>query len=332
MNEKDQIAPLLEIKDLSVRFSTDDGEVEALDKVSFGINPGQTVGVVGESGCGKSVTAYSIMRLLPQPMGMITNGSILFQGKNLLDLDTEEMQGIRGNEIGMIFQEPMNALNPVQKIGNQLTEVFHLHQEMDDHQAWSNSVRMLESVGIPSPENRMHEYPHQLSGGMRQRVVIAMALACKPKIIIADEPTTALDVTVQAQILDLLHNLQKENGCSILLITHDLGVIAENCDEVCVMYAGRVVERGSTEKIFASPRHAYTQDLLDSIPKLKGSPKAKLKTIEGIVPSLLELNQGCRYGPRSERDHTQEQLSIRPDYKELSSGHWVEACPACTSR
>lgn len=332
MNEKDQIAPLLEIKDLSVRFSTDDGEVEALDKVSFGINPGQTVGVVGESGCGKSVTAYSIMRLLPQPMGMITNGSILFQGKNLLDLGTEEMQGIRGNEIGMIFQEPMNALNPVQKIGNQLTEVFYLHQEMNDHQAWSNSVGMLESVGIPSPENRMHEYPHQLSGGMRQRVVIAMALACKPKIIIADEPTTALDVTVQAQILDLLHNLQKENGCSILLITHDLGVIAENCDEVCVMYAGRVVERGSTERIFASPQHAYTQDLLDSIPKLKGSPKAKLKTIEGIVPSLLDLNQGCRYGPRSGRDHTQEQLSIRPDYKELSSGHWVEACPACTSR
>ena len=332
MNEKDQIAPLLEIKDLSVRFSTDDGEVEALDKVSFGINPGQTVGVVGESGCGKSVTAYSIMRLLPQPMGMITNGSILFQGKNLLDLGTEEMQGIRGNEIGMIFQEPMNALNPVQKIGNQLTEVFYLHQEMNDHQAWSNSVGMLESVGIPSPENRMHEYPHQLSGGMRQRVVIAMALACKPKIIIADEPTTALDVTVQAQILDLLHNLQKENGCSILLITHDLGVIAENCDEVCVMYAGRVVERGSTERIFASPRHAYTQDLLDSIPKLKGSPKAKLKTIDGIVPSLLDLHQGCRYGPRSGRDHTQEQLSIRPDYKELSSGHWVEACPACTSR
>jgi len=306
--------------------------VEALDKVSFGINPGQTVGVVGESGCGKSVTAYSIMRLLPQPMGMITNGSILFQGKNLLDLGTEEIQGIRGNEIGMIFQEPMNALNPVQKIGNQLTEVFHLHQEMDNHQAWSDSVGMLESVGIPSPKNRMHEYPHQLSGGMRQRVVIAMALACKPKIIIADEPTTALDVTVQAQILDLLHNLQKENGCSILLITHDLGVIAENCDEVCVMYAGRVVERGSTEKIFASPHHAYTQDLLDSIPKLKGSPKAKLKTIEGIVPSLLDLNQGCRYGPRSGRDHTQEQLSIRPDYKELSSGHWVEACPACTSR
>ena len=330
MNEKDQIAPLLEITDLSVRFSTDDGEVEALDKVSFGINRGQTVGVVGESGCGKSVTAYSIMRLLPQPMSMITNGSIIFQGKNLLDLGTEEMQGIRGNEIGMIFQEPMNALNPVQKIGNQLTEVFHLHQEMDDHQAWSESVGMLESVGIPSPENRMHEYPHQLSGGMRQRVVIAMALACKPKIIIADEPTTALDVTVQAQILDLLHNLQKENGCSILLITHDLGVIAENCDEVCVMYAGRVVERGSTEKIFASPHHAYTQDLLDSIPKLKGSPKSKLKTIEGIVPSLLDLNQGCRYGPRSGRDHTQEQLSIRPDFKELSSGHWVEACPVCT--
>ena len=331
MTEKDQIAPLLEIIDLSVRFKTDEGEVEALDKVSFGINPGQTVGVVGESGCGKSVTAYSIMRLLPQPMGMITNGSILFQGKNLLDLGTEEMQGIRGNEIGMIFQEPMNALNPVQKIGNQLTEVFYLHQEMNDHQAWSNSVGMLESVGIPSPENRMHEYPHQLSGGMRQRVVIAMALACKPKIIIADEPTTALDVTVQAQILDLLHNLQKENGCSILLITHDLGVIAENCDEVCVMYAGRMVERGLIKELFASPQHAYTQDLLGSIPKLVDSPKTKLKTIEGIVPGLSDLNEGCRYGSRSGRVHTQKHLSIQPDFLEVSGGHWVEACPVCTN-
>ena len=253
MTEKDQIAPLLEVKNLSVQFKTDEGEVEALDKVSFEIKQGQTVGVVGESGCGKSVTAYSIMRLLPRPMGTISNGSILFKGKNLLDLSTEEMQEIRGNEIGMIFQEPMNALNPVQKIGHQLNEVFHLHQKLEDHQVWLESVKMLEAVGIPSPENRMHEYPHQLSGGMRQRVVIAMALACKPKIIIADEPTTALDVTVQAQILDLLKNLQKETGCSILLITHDLGVIAENCDEVCVMYAGRVVERGSTKRYLHHP-------------------------------------------------------------------------------
>jgi len=331
MSEKNQIRPLLEVKDLSVQFKTDEGDAEALDKVSFDIHPGQTVGVVGESGCGKSVTAYSIMRLLPRPMGMISNGSILFQGKNLLDLSTEEMQKVRGNEIGMIFQEPMNALNPVQKIGNQLSEVFHLHMQIDDHQAWLRSMEMLDAVGIPSPENRMHEYPHQLSGGMRQRVVIAMALACKPKIIIADEPTTALDVTVQAQILDLLNNLQKNSGCSILLITHDLGVIAENCDDVCVMYAGRVVERGSTQKIFASPQHAYTQDLMDSIPKLVGAPKTKLKTIEGIVPGLLDLNEGCRYGPRSGRVHTQEQLLTRPQFQELSKGHWVEACPVCTN-
>ena len=270
------------------------------------------------------------MRLLPRPMGIISNGSILFQGKNLLDLSTEEMQKVRGNEIGMIFQEPMNALNPVQKIGNQLSEVFHLHMQIEDHQAWLRSIEMLDAVGIPSPENRMHEYPHQLSGGMRQRVVIAMALACKPKIIIADEPTTALDVTIQAQILDLLNNLQKNSGCSILLITHDLGVIAENCDEVCVMYAGRVVERGSTQKIFASPQHAYTQDLLDSIPKLAGDPKTKLKTIEGIVPGLLDLNVGCRYGSRSGRPHTQAQLSTRPDFREISESHWVEACPVCT--
>ena len=331
MTEKDQIAPLLEVKNLSVQFKTDEGEVEALDKVSFEIKQGQTVGVVGESGCGKSVTAYSIMRLLPRPMGTISNGSILFKGKNLLDLSTEEMQEIRGNEIGMIFQEPMNALNPVQKIGHQLNEVFHLHQKLEDHQVWLESVKMLEAVGIPSPENRMHEYPHQLSGGMRQRVVIAMALACKPKIIIADEPTTALDVTVQAQILDLLKNLQKETGCSILLITHDLGVIAENCDEVCVMYAGRVVERGSTRKIFASPQHAYTKDLLDSIPKLAVDPKSKLKTIEGIVPGLSELNKGCRYGPRSGRTHTEEQLSKRPDLHQISERHWVEACEVCTN-
>ena len=331
MNGKEQIEPLLEVKDLSVQFKTDEGDVEALDKVSFEIYPGQTVGVVGESGCGKSVTAYSIMRLLPRPMGMISGGRILFQGKNLLDLSTEEMQEIRGNEIGMIFQEPMNALNPVQKIGNQLSEVFHLHMQIEDHQAWLNSIEMLEAVGIPSPENRMHEYPHQLSGGMRQRVVIAMALACKPKIIIADEPTTALDVTVQAQILDLLSSMQKETGCSILLITHDLGVIAENCDEVCVMYAGRVVERGSTSKIFSLPQHAYTQDLMDSIPRLDGDPKTKLKTIEGIVPGLLDLNEGCRYGPRSGRVHTQDQLTVRPDFKEISKGHWVEACPVCTN-
>ena len=323
--------PLLQIEDLSVCFKTDEGEVEALDRVSLEVDHAQTVGVVGESGCGKSVTAYSVMRLLPRPMGRISSGNIFFEGKNLLDLSADEMQGIRGNEIGMIFQEPMNALNPVQKIGVQLSEVFELHQPMEDHQAWSRSVQMLKAVGIPSPDTRMHEYPHQLSGGMRQRVVIAMALACRPKLIIADEPTTALDVTVQAQILDLLQNLRKEFSSSILLITHDLGVIAETCDQVCVMYAGRIVERGPTIKIFASPRHAYTRDLLASIPQLHGTPKTKLKTIEGIVPGLSDLNTGCRFGPRSGRTHNQEDLSQRPEFVEISEGHWVEACPVCMS-
>ena len=329
MIENNQNAPLLEIKDLSVRFKTDEGDVEALDKVSFEVQAGQTVGVVGESGCGKSVTAYSIMRLLPRPTGKITHGSIFFKGKNILDLSTDAMREIRGNEIGMIFQEPMNALNPVQKIGKQVSEVFHLHDANGDHQAWSRSIEMLKAVGIPSPEDRMHEYPHQLSGGMRQRVVIAMALACKPKLIIADEPTTALDVTVQAQILDLLQNLQKETGCSILLITHDLGVIAETCDEVCVMYAGRMVERAKTVDLFAHPTHAYTRGLLASIPRLDGVPKTKLVAIEGMVPSLSELKPGCRFAPRSGLDHSQEMLEQRPPYLEISPSHWVEACPAC---
>lgn len=327
---KDQIAkPLLSVTDLSVSFSTDEGEVTALDRVDFDVFSGKTVGLVGESGCGKSVTAYSIMRLLPKPMGKVISGKVNFNGIDLLNLSPEKMREVRGNQIGMIFQEPMNALNPVQKIGAQLSEVFNIHKNITDHQAWLSSIEMLNAVGIPSPENRVHEYPHQLSGGMRQRVVIAMALACQPKLIIADEPTTALDVTVQAQILDLLKNLQKKSGSSILLITHDLGVIAETCDEVCVMYAGRIVEKGSTRKIFAQPKHSYTQDLLDSIPRLDGTPKKKLRTIEGIVPSLLDLNNGCRFGPRSGREHTEAQLSERSPMREVSEGHWVEACPVC---
>lgn len=331
MTHRDQIDPLLVIDDLSVRFKTDEGEVEALDKVGFEVHSGQTVGLVGESGCGKSVTAYSIMRLLPKPMGSITSGRIVFEGNNLLELSPDDMREIRGNEIGMIFQEPMNALNPVQKIGLQVSEVLHLHGAINNQQAWLKSIKMLESVGIPSPENRMHEYPHQLSGGMRQRVVIAMALACRPKLIIADEPTTALDVTVQAQILDLLQKLKQDAGCSILLITHDLGVIAETCDQVCVMYAGRIVEKAATGKIFASPQHAYTRDLLASIPKLHGDPKTRLKTIEGIVPGLMDLGKGCRFGPRSGRAHSEKELNDRPEFQEISSGHWVEACPVCTN-
>jgi oligopeptide/dipeptide ABC transporter ATP-binding protein len=326
-----QSEPLLEIKGLSVSFETDEGSVQALDAVDFEMGHGQTLGLVGESGCGKSVTALSIMRLLPKPIGCVTAGSILFQGEDLLKLSPDGIRKIRGNEIGMIFQEPMNALNPVMTIGDQLSEVFLLHQEILAKEAWGKSIEMLKSVGIPAPESRVFEYPHQLSGGMRQRVVIAMALACKPKLVIADEPTTALDVTVQAQILELLQVLQRQQGSSILLITHDLGVIAESCDEVCVMYAGRVVERASTNELFASPRHAYTRGLLSSIPRLDRTPKTELSTIDGMVPSLSDLNQGCRFAPRSGKVHPQHLLDERSPFVEIAQGHWVEACSVCTN-
>ena len=326
-----QSEPLLEIKGLSVSFETDEGSVQALDAVDFEMGHGQTLGLVGESGCGKSVTALSIMRLLPKPIGCVTAGSILFQGEDLLKLSPDGIRKIRGNEIGMIFQEPMNALNPVMTIGDQLSEVFLLHQEILAKEAWGKSIEMLKSVGIPAPESRVFEYPHQLSGGMRQRVVIAMALACKPKLVIADEPTTALDVTVQAQILELLQVLQRQQGSSILLITHDLGVIAESCDEVCVMYAGRVVERASTNELFANPRHAYTRGLLSSIPRLDRTPKSELSTIDGMVPSLSDLNQGCRFAPRSGKVHPQHLLDERSPFVEIAQGHWVEECSVCTN-
>jgi peptide/nickel transport system ATP-binding protein len=326
-----QSEPLLEIKGLSVSFETDEGSVQALDAVDFEMGHGQTLGLVGESGCGKSVTALSIMRLLPKPIGCVTAGSILFQGEDLLKLSPDGIRKIRGNEIGMIFQEPMNALNPVMTIGDQLSEVFLLHQEILAKEAWGKSIEMLKSVGIPAPESRVFEYPHQLSGGMRQRVVIAMALACKPKLVIADEPTTALDVTVQAQILELLQVLQRQQESSILLITHDLGVIAESCDEVCVMYAGRVVERASTNELFANPRHAYTRGLLSSIPRLDRTPKTELSTIDGMVPSLSDLNQGCRFAPRSGKVHPQHLLDERSPFVEIAQGHWVEACSVCTN-
>lgn len=322
---------LLDIKGLSVSFETDEGRVQALDSVDFQVGLGQTLGLVGESGCGKSVTALSIMRLLPKPVGKITSGRIHFQGKNLLELSADGMRQVRGNEIGMIFQEPMNALNPVRTIGDQLSEVFLLHQEIGVKEAWLKSVEMLHDVGIPAPDSRAFEYPHQLSGGMRQRVVIAMALACRPKLVIADEPTTALDVTVQAQILELLQTLQKQLGSSVLLITHDLGVIAETCDEVCVMYAGRIVERASTVELFANPRHAYTRGLLSSIPRLDRIPKTELSTIDGMVPGLSDLNQGCRFAPRSGKVHPQALLDQRSPLQEVAEGHWVESCPLCSN-
>ena len=330
MPSDDHTDSLLKVKELSVSFSTDEGEVEALDAVNFEVKHGQTLGLVGESGCGKSVTALSVMRLLPRPIGKITGGSIHFGGMDLLKLTPDEIRQIRGNEIGMIFQEPMNALNPVRTIGDQISESFLLHQNITPKEAWGKSIDMLEDVGIPAPENRVFEYPHQLSGGMRQRIVIAIALACKPKLVIADEPTTALDVTVQSQILDLLQSMKEKLGSSVLLITHDLGVIAETCDEVCVMYAGRVVERASTTDLFANPVHAYTRGLLSSIPRLDGVPKTELSTIDGMVPSLSELNMGCRFAPRSGIEHSKEQLEQRPPFTEIKPDHWVEACSVCT--
>ena len=322
---------LLKVKDLSVSFATDEGQVQALDAVDFEVKQGQTLGLVGESGCGKSVAALSVMRLLPRPMGEINGGSIHFEGKDLLKLTPDEMRQVRGNEIGMIFQEPMNALNPVSSIGDQISESFLLHQDITKKEAWQKSIEMLDEVGIPVPENRVFEYPHQLSGGMRQRIVIAIALACKPKLIIADEPTTALDVTVQSQILDLLQSLKEKLGSSVLLITHDLGVIAETCDQVCVMYAGRMVERAPVKELFAHPMHAYTRGLLSSIPRLDGIPKTELSTIDGMVPSLSELNSGCRFAPRSGLEHSKEQIEKRPRFIEINPEHWVEACPVCST-
>jgi peptide/nickel transport system ATP-binding protein len=250
--------PLLEVENLQVEFATDEGGVRAVDGVSFTIEPGKTLGIVGESGCGKSVTALSIMRLLPQPMGQIVNGTIRFQGRDLASLNLEQMGKVRGADIGMVFQEPMTALNPVHTVGRQLTEVMLLHRDIKPDEATRDAAELLDHVGIPSPDIRMGEYPHQLSGGMRQRVVIAMALACKPALLIADEPTTALDVTIQAQILELIQNLQAEMGMAVIMITHDLGVIAETCDEVVVMYAGRMAEQGSVYDIFELPSHGWT--------------------------------------------------------------------------
>jgi oligopeptide/dipeptide ABC transporter ATP-binding protein len=292
------VSAVLSIRNLVVGFETDSGIVRAVDGVSFDVPAGRTLGIVGESGCGKSVTAFSIMRLLPRPAGRVMDGRIVFEGRDLVTVDDEAMHAVRGNRIGMVFQEPLSALNPVHTIGRQLSEVFLLHKTKDENEALRMSIEMLAHVGIPSPEIRVGEYPHQLSGGMRQRVVIAMALACKPALLIADEPTTALDVTIQAQILELMRKLQRELGMSIILITHDLGVVAENCDEVVVMYAGRIAERGPVERIFAYPKHPYTRGLLASIPRLEHRRKERLAVIEGLVPSLAEMPQGCRFQNR----------------------------------
>jgi peptide/nickel transport system ATP-binding protein len=306
--------PLLEIRDLVTEFRTGDGTVRAVDGVSFEIAPRTTLGVVGESGCGKSVTALSIMRLVASPPGRIASGSIRYAGRDLLALRPAEMRAIRGNRIAMIFQEPMTSLNPVFTVGDQVAEAVRLHQHTSRRAARAIAIEMFRRVGIPSPEDRVDAYPHQLSGGMRQRVMIAMALACKPDLLIADEPTTALDVTIQAQILDLLRSLQRELGMSILLITHDLGVVAETCDEVIVMYAGRIVERAPTEALFAAPRHPYTAGLLRSVPSYGDGTapgeRGRLQEIRGMVPALSELPPGCKFADRcpavAERCRTEE--------------------------
>jgi oligopeptide/dipeptide ABC transporter ATP-binding protein len=298
-------AAVLEIDDLRTHFFTQAGVVRAVDGVSYAVRAGETLGVVGESGCGKSVTALSVLRLVADPPGRIVGGKIRFGGANLLDLSENEMEGIRGNEISMIFQEPMTSLNPLLTVGRQISEAITVHQGVSARGAMNKAVEMLRRVSIPEPERRVHAYPHQLSGGMRQRVMIAMALSCNPKVLIADEPTTALDVTIQAQILELMRELQETFGTAIILITHDMGVVAENADRVVVMYAGRKVEEASARTLFEQPGHPYTRGLLDSIPKLdvvahEDARRIRLNEIEGMVPSLHNLPEGCTFAPRCE--------------------------------
>lgn len=313
---------VLSINNLITEFDTDEGRVRAVDDVSFTVQAGKTLGIVGESGCGKSVTALSIMRLLPQPMGQIVSGSVELDGTDLTQLPIPQMEQIRGARISMVFQEPMTALNPVHTVGRQLTEALLIHKDITPDAAIRESVGMLDRVGIPSPDVRMTEYPHQLSGGMRQRVVIAIALACKPDFLIADEPTTALDVTIQAQILELIKELQADMGMSVILITHDLGVIAETCDEVVVMYAGKVAERGSVFDIFDRPAHPYTRGLLKSIPTLNTASKSTLSVIDGMVPGLLDLPEGCRFENRCTFS-SEQCISNAPGLQAIKEQHQV---------
>lgn len=308
-------AKLLELKELRTYFHTDDGIVKAVDGVSFTLNKGKILGIVGESGCGKSMTSLSIMRLLNEGSGCTIDGQILFDGIDLLQKSEAEMYQIRGNQISMIFQEPMTSLNPLFTIGDQIMESVMLHQRINKKAARKKAIEMLLLVGIPSPEKRVDVYPHQLSGGMRQRVMIAIALACNPKLLIADEPTTALDVTIQAQILDLMRKLREELGTSIILITHDLGVVAEMVDEVAVMYCGKIVEQATVESLFEAPQHPYTQGLLRSIPQLEGTPR-RLPIIPGVVPSPTQMPVGCSFHPRC--DYANEKCRVvSPDMRNV---------------
>ncbi|WP_425065644.1 ABC transporter ATP-binding protein [Reyranella sp.] len=312
--------PLLEVKGLRTEFRSGGSSFAAVDGISFSLAPGETLGIVGESGCGKSVTSLSIMRLVPNPPGRITAGEIKLEGRNLLDLPESDMRAVRGDDIAMIFQEPMTSLNPVQTVGDQIIEAVQLHRSLSAAAARARALEMLQLVKIPSPETRLDEYPHQLSGGMRQRVMIAMALACDPKLLIADEPTTALDVTIQAQILDLLRDLRERTGAAIMLITHDLGVVAELAHRVIVMYAGRIVEEAPVGLLFADPQHPYTLGLLGSIPRLGSDGDERLTAIEGVVPNPYALPPGCRFSPRCPLADTQCRAE-QPTLREIAPGH-----------
>ena len=292
------MAKLLEISNLTTHFFTQDGVVKAVDGITYGLEEGEVLGVVGESGCGKSVHALSIMRLVPSPPGRTVAGEVVFEGEDLLKMDDSEMRNIRGNRIAMVFQEPMTSLNPVLTIGRQLTETLELHQKMNKHQARTRAAELLQTVGISDAARRLADYPHQFSGGMRQRVMIAMALSCNPKLIIADEPTTALDVTIQAQILELMQDLARDFGTAMIIITHNLGVVARYADNVNVMYAGKIIETGSALEIYHNPKHPYTLALLNSVPRLDATERIRLDVIEGLPPDLVNLPEGCSFAPR----------------------------------
>jgi peptide/nickel transport system ATP-binding protein len=316
---------LLDIRGLKTWFKTDDGMVRAVDGVSLHIDRGETVGVVGESGCGKTVTARSVLKLIDMPPGRFEAGQILWQGRDLIPLSPEEMDKIRAREIAIVFQEPMTSLNPVYTVGHQIAEVLRQHQNLSKKQAIEGAVEMLRLVNIPNPQKRVHDYPHQFSGGMRQRVMIAMALSCRPKLLIADEPTTALDVTIQAQILELMQEMKDKLGMSIMLITHAMGVVAETCQRVVVMYAGKVVEEAPVEALFGNPRHPYTQGLIRSIPRVDRAAvhKERLEAIPGTVPSLMNPPAGCRFAARCK--YAMDICSREPPLKEVGPGHRV-AC------
>jgi len=322
------VSKLLDIRGLVASFETDSGWVRAVDGVSFSVKKGQTLGIVGESGCGKTVTAMSILDLLPRPSGNVLEGEILFKGENLRETKRKRMSEIRGGEIGVVFQDSEYSLSPAMRIGDQVVEAIRLHYKMSHRDAQARTREVLKVVGVPASEELLRRYPHELSSGMRQRIMIAMALSCEPDLLIADEPTTALDLTVQAQILNLIDSMKRRLGMGVLLITHDLGMVAQYCDDVAVMYAGRVVEHASVGKIFNDPKHAYTQALLGAIPRLENERRSQLETIPGQVARIEDLVAGCRFCQRVDRDKS-VLLRTRPEFLEIWDGHWVEVCPEC---